>query len=294
MKDARQKISEELAETVYSNMSDLLYADDTLLMGTSAAGLTTFLAVVCQIGREYGLALNESKTKALNVMADGVVTGPAGEPLETKASMTYLGGLLHSDGRGTHELSRRLGKATQEFEALRRVWSRSALTLRRKLQIYEACVLSTLMYGLRTTWFNIAERRRLDGFQARCLRKILGIPHSYYSRVPNFDVLRRAEHRPLSIKLLEQQLIFFGDAVCRNSGPIRNSIFESGTLRLVDGTLPRRQGRPRNTWAGEVRKHAVSIAGGMNNLGRILLTERDIQEWRALVRAHCRRQTRPY
>ena len=294
MTDARQDLSEDLGETLCNSMSDLLYADDTLLMGSSSEGLSSFLGAVCDAGGEYGLSLNVHKTKALNVRANGVVSGPAGQPLETKPSMTYLGGLLHSDGRSTHELSRRMGKALAEFDALRRVWSRSALTLHRKLEIFEACVISTLMYGLRTSWFNKAARRRLDGFQARCLRKILRVPPSFYSRVPNSEVLRRADALPLSAKLLEQQLLFFGDAACRSPGPIRNCIFEPGTLNVVDETLPRRTGRPRNTWAGEVMKHSLKVAGGMHSLKRILLTERSIPEWRALVVAHCRRQPCPF
>ena len=113
-------------------------------MGTSAEGLSVFLAAICDIGREYGLALNVAKTKVLSVRADIVVSGPDGQALETKTSMTYLGGLLHSDGRSSHELSRRLGKAAAEFHTLQRVWARSSLSLHRKLAIVVACVLSTL------------------------------------------------------------------------------------------------------------------------------------------------------
>ena len=91
MADAKQKLAAEQPEGFSNNLSDLLYADDTLLVGTSAEGLSAFLAAICDIGREYGLALNVSKTKVLNVRADIVASGPDGQALETKTSMTYLG-----------------------------------------------------------------------------------------------------------------------------------------------------------------------------------------------------------
>ena len=207
--------------------------------------------------------------------------------------MTYLGGLLHSDGRSSHELSRRLGKAAAEFHTLRRVWARSTLSLHRKLEIFAACVLSTLTYGLRTTWLNAASRRRIDGFQARCLRKLQGIQHSYYSRVPNSEVLRRAGQKALSLTLLGQQMRFLGEIACRDPGPIRDSIFKPGSLVLVDEDWARKQGRPRHTWAGEVLKRSLCAAGGSANLFRILMTERSTSEWQAVVQAYCLRQSFP-
>ena len=47
-----------------------------------------------------------------------------------------------------------------------------------------------LWYDLETTWLNAAMRRRMDGFHARCLRKILKIPAAYVSRVSDDSVLR--------------------------------------------------------------------------------------------------------
>ena len=62
------------------------------------------------------------------------------------------------------------------------------------------------MYGSHTAWLKKAELGNLDAFQARCLRMILGIPHSFYSRVPNTDVLSRAKTQKFSAVLLYKQL----------------------------------------------------------------------------------------
>ena len=65
-------------------MNDLLYADDTLLLGTGSAGLTSFFGAVAECGLECGLSLNFEKTQALNVRNKATVMGPDGLPVVEK------------------------------------------------------------------------------------------------------------------------------------------------------------------------------------------------------------------
>ena len=111
------------------------------------------------------------------------IESPTGENIETKHSMVYLGSLLSSDGKIMSEISRRLGMARKDFEVLHSIWKHSSLSKAWKIHIFEACIISKLLYGLVTAVLNKAERARLDGFQARCFRRILKIPPSYYSRI---------------------------------------------------------------------------------------------------------------
>ena len=60
----------------------------------------------------------------------------------------YLGGMLNCDGRVASELSRRIGEATGILDKLKKLWSHSSIGLARKLKIYDACVLSKLLYSL--------------------------------------------------------------------------------------------------------------------------------------------------
>ena len=77
-----------------------------------------------------------------------------------------------------------------------------------------------------------AQRRRVDGFYARCLRRILGIPHSFYSRVSNQTVYRQAGVLPLTEQLAKQQLNLFG-IVARSPGnsPLRRDTFMGDALQ---------------------------------------------------------------
>ena len=52
----------------------------------------------------------------------------------------------------------------------------AGLPCKRKLEMYTACVVNTLLYNLNTTWLSAAACRRINGFHARCCRQILHPP----------------------------------------------------------------------------------------------------------------------
>ena len=64
---------EQLREPSYIVCSDLLYADDTMLISSSTVKLQAHLNLLVDEGRAYGLELNWSKTLALNICHDGVL-----------------------------------------------------------------------------------------------------------------------------------------------------------------------------------------------------------------------------
>ena len=72
-------------------------------------------------------------------------------------------------------------------------WKKAQTTLKWKLNVYNAVVVTKLIYGLETLQFTEAQGRVLDTFQQRGLRKILNIPPTYIDRShTNADVLRIA------------------------------------------------------------------------------------------------------
>ena len=158
-------------------------------------------------------------------------------------------------------MSRRIGAARGEFEKLRRIWAHSTLARDRKIQIFGACVLSKLLYGLHTTWLHQVEVKRLDGFQASCLRKILRISHSYISRVRNEQVLAIAGCIKLSVKLLKRQLYLFAHVAKKlDDHPLRNCVFQASSIELRKFSIVRKRAKPRMTWPREVHRHAMRAA----------------------------------
>ena len=208
---------------------------------------------VVLMGAEYGLQLNWSKVEALPCRMKVNFESPTGESIHSKSSIVYLGSLLSSDGEIMTAIKRRLGIARKDFEVLQSIWRHTSLTKAWKLRIFEACIISKLVYGLVTAVLNQNERRRLDGFQARCIRRILKVPAAYYSRISNVRVLKMVARRPLSEQIMKQQMILMGKiAFRRDSDVVRQSIFIPSTikLRLLPG--PAKRGRPRIRWPVQV------------------------------------------
>ena len=239
---------------------------------------------------EYGLVFNWDKLESMPVRCENIIRKADGTLVKTKSSMVYLGSLLSNDGRIGSELARRLGMSRGDFQKLRRVWSHSNLTRRRKTEIFNACIISKLMYCLHTAYLNKAERRKLDGLQARCMRQIIGVLPSFISRVSNADVLGKANAATLSSTLLKQQLHLFGTIARRPAGDaVRDLIFEHGTLDLRISAFQRRRGRPRTSWAKYVWDQAVLAAGSRDNLHGILQdTILARKAWGKAVTQHCK------
>ena len=122
-----------------------------------------------------------------------------------------------------------------------------------------------IMYSLSTCCLNKAQLRRLDGFQAKCLRTILGIAPSFYSRISNNEVLRRAAQNSASQTLLQQQLNQFGKVLrSRDTSHLFSSSLVTGTKWSLIPTVSfyiRRVGRPRKEWVPTILKEALTRSG---------------------------------
>ena len=291
MHDASELVDAKFGETdvPYLVTRSLLYADDTLIIEADAEIAQYFMECISRAGAEYGLQFNWSKLELLRARHEGHVHTATGERVKEKDSIVYLGGLLSADGRIHLELSRRLGMATADFSRLEVVWKHANITRQRKVQIYKACVLQKLLYCLHTAWLTQAERRKLDGFHARCVRKVYGIQHSYISRVSTSEVLEQASIAKLSAVLLERQLHLFAKVARKpDDAPERVAVFQPSSYSLREQTAKRQQGRPRQAWARCVHAQAVAAAGGETSLHEMLAdTPHARASWSQAVRSYC-------
>ena len=161
----------------------------------------------------------------------------------------YLGGLLRSHGRPPGELSRRLGEAGRVFEHLSAIWKHANISKKQNIHIFDACVTSKLLYSLESLWLLQDDRNKLDGFYAKCLRRLLGIPASYESRISNKTVLSRVGVACLSGRLLQRQLLMFGRLARQtDESLLRQITFEPASLTPRVWNYRRRVGRPRLQW----------------------------------------------
>ena len=92
----------------------------------------------------------------------------------------------------------------------KRVWGNDLLSEKTKMCVYQACVLSTLLYGSESWTTYARQERRLNGFHLRCLRHLLHI--RWQDRVTNTAVLERAGALSMPSLLIQRRLRWLGHA----------------------------------------------------------------------------------
>ena len=87
------------------NISNLRYADDTILTAESEEELKSFLMKVKEESEKVGLKLNIQKTR---IMASGPITSWEidGQTMETVGDFIFLGSQITGDGDCSHEIKR--------------------------------------------------------------------------------------------------------------------------------------------------------------------------------------------
>ena len=265
---------------------ELVYADDTMLLASSAEAAQRHLACVEQVGKAYGLELNLAKTLFLTIRGEEPILGSDGAPLQQKMEAVYLGGLLSTDGRPVAEVTRRLGEARRTFHNLQAVWRHANIAKRQKQHIFDACVVSKLLYGLESVWLLQADRTKIDAFYASCLRKIAKIPSSFISRVSNATVLAKFSARPLSLQLLVRQLDYFGKLCAQSDDELtRCSALEPQATRPITWGMRKSVGRPRLRWTQCVHAQALLTVDGDASLMQTLVSSPGQRSWKKHLRS---------
>ena len=176
----------------------MLFVDDVALTAHSGEALQRLVNRFAHACREFGLTISLKKTKVSSIKINDYI-------LEVVEDFTYLGSIISNNLSLNTEINRRIGKAACTMARLtKRVWENKMLTENTKMRIYQACVLSTLLYGSESWTTYMCQERRLNTFHMRCLKRILGI--TWQDRIPYSDILDRARIRSM-YSLLSQRCL---------------------------------------------------------------------------------------
>ena len=189
---------------------ELLFADDAALASHTHDGLQRLLDRFSKACKEFALTISVKKTE---VLAQDVPIPPSISVNDTSLAVVenfrYLGSNISDKLSLDPEINARIGKAATVMSKLnKRVWENNNLTLTTRLKVYQACVISTLLYGSETWTTYTKQESKLNAFHLRCLRRILGV--SWRDKVTTTEILRRANTCTVFAMLSERRLRWLG------------------------------------------------------------------------------------
>ena len=166
--------------TLESQMTECQFADDAALLATTRAGAEQAMLSYIDVAGALGLCINLQKTKLMvvghNIMDEEKMPLLIGDSsIECVDAFTYLGSVVASNTRIDADVDR-FSSASRAFGALRQaVFKDCNLIITTKRQVYQACVLSVLLYGSEC-WTPLRRHlKRLNSFHHRCIRTVLGV-----------------------------------------------------------------------------------------------------------------------
>ena len=148
-----------------------------------------------------------------------------------------------------------------------------------KICVYQAYVLSTLLYSSEAWTTYTRQERKLNSFHLRCLRRILEI--SWQDKITNTEVLERASSFSMYTLLSQQRLRWLGHVHRMANGSIPKDMLYR---ELVTGT--RTVGRPYLRYR-DTCKRDMKVAGMDTTTWEAAADDRG--QWRAVVKAGMRR-----
>ena len=158
--------------TLSSELSvDIRYADDTTLLSALFDKLALTTKQLDDACRKWGMKINGAKCKIMSPQTQPITLD--GNEVEHVDNFVFLGSQLPST---SGDVKRRISLAATAFGRLRStVWNRRDISRKLKCRLYNALILPIATYASETWTLRNEDVRRLECFEMRCLRAILGV-----------------------------------------------------------------------------------------------------------------------
>lgn len=154
-------------------ITECQFADNGALLASSRHGAEKAALEYQQNSKSFGLKVSIPKTK--NMVTGRLVEERDLDPINLEGGevefvdeFPYLGSIISSSGKMDADVERRVAQVSKAFGALRKaVFLDKNLKLTTKRKLYNACVLSVLLYGAEC-WVPLRKHeKRLNTFHHR-------------------------------------------------------------------------------------------------------------------------------
>ena len=239
-----------------AKITEFQFADDTALLAITRAGAEKALRQYMKVAEDFGLTVSTSKTKLM--VAGREVTADDKAPIQVRdgqiesvTEFSYLGSVIASSGRVQPDIDRRIAQASKAFGTLRKpVFNNRDLKLKTKRKVYQACVLSVLLYGSECWTPLRKDLKKLDSFRHRCICSTLGISNrqQWAQHITSQSIRQRwGDREMVHEKISKRRLEWLGHLAQMSESWIPK-ICPFGWL-----PHPRPQGGPRRRWKDVIR-----------------------------------------
>ena len=158
------------------------------------------------------------------------------------------------------------------------LWRQANCPIKWKLQVYQAVIVTKLLYGLETVHLTEANKNKINAFQIRGLRQILKKKHTFYNRNhTNAHILQEATKLAYPKEEDLRKVKKFGDVYedrrvkllghiirTENHDPLRQVSLKPGTAERPD-IGKKRIGGPKQNWTRKTKEHVWNSKLKRNN-----------------------------
>ena len=120
-----------------------------------------------------------------------------GEEIENVSSFEYLGSLIPNDGDDETDVKHRMGIAQSVFSGLFHIWRDHRLPVEMKLRLYVCAVCSTFTHASEAWDLTGSVKKRINGFNSRCLHIITGKDYRDTAVNPDYNLMLAIRKRRL-------------------------------------------------------------------------------------------------
>jgi len=232
------------------NLSNLRYADDTVLLADSEDKLQNLINIVNEQSKKYGMELNEKKTETMVITKKREEDTPTckikvnGTSLKQVKSFKYLGTTITWNVQDETEVNIRIAQAKSAFNQMRSILCNKNISFKTRYRVLHCYVYPIFDYNAETWTLNKRTADRINAFEMWTLRRMMRI--SYLARKSNAQVLEMAKQdRALLRNIRRKQLKFVGHV-------LRKGRLEHLSLSgRIEGK--RARGRQRGTFLQQFR-----------------------------------------
>uniref|UniRef100_A0A914WD71 Reverse transcriptase domain-containing protein n=1 Tax=Plectus sambesii TaxID=2011161 RepID=A0A914WD71_9BILA len=219
----------------------LLYADDVLIASETRQELERLVDKWNSRLDRHGLRLNTDKTEYMETgqQTHGTIS-VNGQQLKKVTEFKYLGSILRSDGDSYPDARAHVNAAWTKWRQVTGVLCDRRMPTTIKGKIYKTVVRPVAMYGSECWAATTRHEQALHAMEMKMLRWPLGLTR--LDHVMNVDVRRRMGVAPITTKMREARLRWFGHVVRSAEGTVANTAYHLSP----PGRRPR--GRPKKRW----------------------------------------------